>query len=131
MSGARNELAATAEEVEALPTGQWVVAADGRVACLFDTHMGFPQRMWGLKKDGGTKGYVTSYTHINGLPLPLHLADATPKSPCPHTRANECGQCIVCGVLGVGESSPAYFDADGMADFQAAAAHNARIEGTR
>ena len=62
----------TQDAVNALPAGTWVIAADGTQACLFDTHIGFPQRMWGLKPKGGP---VVSFLAITGLTLPLHLAD--------------------------------------------------------
>lgn len=99
----------TSEQIDALPAGQWVIDADGHNACLFDTHMGFPQRMWGFKTNYGTSGKIHSYSHLENLTLPAHLADIDGDFKCPHTDSNECGQCIICGAPGVAEARPAYF----------------------
>ena len=116
----------TMEAVRALPSGQWVQDADGKVACLMDTHVGFPQRMWGFKTDGGTKGRMVYHCALDRIALPLHLADVT-GGECSHPFHNECGQCEACGLPGVAEGAPRYFDPEGEAAFRAAAAHNARV----
>jgi hypothetical protein len=115
----------TKEQVDALPAGTWVIAADGTQACLFDTHIGFPQRMWGLKPKGGPVG---SFVAITGLTLPLHLADIDEPEgyTCPHPRPNECGQCQRCGKPGVGKRREWFFDEQGMETFRMAAEANAK-----
>lgn len=119
-----------AEEAKALPTGQWAVDADGKVICLMDTHMGFPQRMWGSKRDGGTKGRMVGYYSLDRAAYPIRLADVDTDA-CPHKTTNECGQCDICGLAEVGAFEPCYFEPEDEAVFRAAAAHNARIEATR
>jgi hypothetical protein len=88
--------------------------------------MGFPQRMWGMKPNGGTKGYVRSYSATDQLPFPLHLADIDGDFSCPHTQANECGQCTICGQPEVSEARRVEFVSFG--EFRAAAEQNSVIE---
>jgi hypothetical protein len=120
----------TPEQVDALPAGQWVIAADGTEACLFDTHMGFPQHMWGIRHDAGRP--VGSFTAMANLPLPLHLADVIENAGhlCQHRRANECGQCLRCGLPDVGERHELFLDAEGLRAFRIAAEHNAALSRT-
>jgi len=115
----------TVEQMADLTAGQWALTDDGKAYCLFDTHMGFPQRMWGSKAEGGTKGYVRSYTSLETVPLPLHLAEIDSDYECAHAQANECGQCTICGVPGVSEARPLVLV--NVGEFQAIAAHNSRI----
>lgn len=115
---------ATVEQMDALPAGQWALTDDGKAYCLFDTHMGFPQRMWGYKADGGTKGHVYGYTALDGAPLPLHLADVHADS-CLHRRTNECGQCLFCGKPEIVPGQPLYFhDGDLLREV---AEHNSKV----
>lgn len=117
------------EQMQDLPAGQWALTEDGKAYCLFDTHMGFPQRMWGSKAEGGTKGAVRSYTSLETVPLPLHLADIEGDFRCTHAQANECGQCTICGAPGVSEARRVEFVSFG--EFHAAAEHNSRIAEAR
>lgn len=88
------------DEVETLPVGQWVVAANDHKYCLVDTHVGWPQRMW--MSPGGM-----SHTGIEHLPYPLRLADLDePEDACPHEwGTQECGHCRRCGRV-VAEARP-------------------------
>ena len=115
----------TREQVDALSAGTWVTDANGRQACLFDTHIGFPQRMWGIKPKGGP---IASFVAITGLTLPLYLCDIDEPDgyTCPHSRPNECGQCQRCGKPEVGEHREMFFDQQGMDAFHVAAEANAR-----
>lgn len=116
----------TPADAEKLTPGQWVFDANDTALCLVDTHMGWPQRMFMTR--GGS-----SFTSIESVDYPLHLADIADETPCPHRWGfNECGHCKRCGVV-VGESRPLFFDPAGQALVQAAAEHNARLsaEGER
>lgn len=117
----------TTEQMTELPAGQWALTDDGKALCLFDTHMGFPQRMWGSKPDYGTKGAVYSYTSLEGAPLPLHLADVQ-ADDCLHRRTNECGQCLFCGTPGIVPGQPLIM-ADGGELLRAVAEHNSKLTG--
>lgn len=113
----------TVEEVSVLPFGQWVIAADNTVACLFDTHVGFPQRMWGvLTSSGGIRSFVA----LEQLKFPLALADAImkPGQTCKHRSANECGQCLRCGTPEVSTRHELHFSLEGMKLFRDVAATN-------
>jgi hypothetical protein len=114
------------EQMEELSAGQWALTDDGKAFCLYDTHMGFPQRMWGSKAEGGTKGAVRSYTSLETVPLPLHLAEIDSDFKCPHAQANECGQCAICGSPGVSEARP--IELVNFGEFQTIAEHNSRVE---
>ena len=119
----------TSDEVAALPVGQLAITADGDVICLFDTHIGFPQRMWGRKPNGGTRGRFSSFSHLGSIELPIDLADLDwgdgPR--CQHPATNECGQCLNCGEPNVGEHREMYLDPEGMAAFRWAAEANSRL----
>ena len=115
----------TQDQVDVLPSGTWATDANGRQACLFDTHIGFPQRMWGIKPKGGP---IASFVAITGLTLPLYLCviDEPEGYTCPHRRPNECGQCQRCGKPGVGERHEWFLDEQGLETFRMAAEANAR-----
>ena len=115
----------TVDQMADLPVGQWVLTDDSKAYCLFDTHMGFPQRMWGSKAEGGTKGAIRSYTSLETAPLPLHLAEIDSEFQCTHAQANECGQCTICGIPGASEARPV--ELVNLGEFHAIAAHNSRI----
>jgi len=112
------------EEASLLPAGQWARDASGMAICLMETHMGFPQRMWGSKIDGGTKGHIVRYCSLDRAAYPLHLGDADTDA-CSHAKSNECGQCTVCGLPGATDASPLHFDKQGEDAFRMAAEHNA------
>jgi len=116
----------TIDQMADLPAGQWALTDDGKALCLYDTHMGFPQRMWGSKLDYGTKGAVYSFTSLEGAPLPLHLADVQADG-CLHRRTNECGQCLFCGKPEIVPGQPLYLADDGDL-FRAVAEHNSKIK---
>lgn len=110
----------TVEQADALPAGQWVIAADGTEACLFDTHMGWPQRMWGCRANSGSQ--IRSFVALGGIAYPLGLADLVETGHvCEHRAANECGQCLRCGQPEVGEHREVRLDTEGLAAFRAAA----------
>ncbi len=115
----------TIEQMADLPVGQWACTDDGDAYCLFDTHMGFPQRMWGSKADGGTRGEVRSYVSLEVVPLPLNLADID-ASICEHWRTNECGQCTYCGSPESGQARPVAFEDTDL--FHAVARLNSKIK---
>lgn len=121
----------TAKEMASLEPGQWAVDADGDVVCLFETHMGAPQRMWGAKADGGTRGRATRFVSMDGASLPLHLADIVEGTVCGHREANECGQCLYCGAPEVGPRNELHFGEEGLRLIRMAADHNARVERER
>lgn len=110
----------TQEQVNALPVGTWIIDAEGTVACLFETHMGFPQKMWGIRLKGSP---ISSFSAVENAKLPLHLAeiDESEGFTCPHFHSNECGQCLRCGKPGVGERREMFFDKLGSDTFRIAA----------
>ena len=114
---------ATIEQVKDLPPGQWVLTEKGEAFCIFDTHMGFPQRMWGYKAERGTKGDVRNFMALDQVPLPLGLADVVP-TDCLHRRTNECGQCLFCGKPGITDGQPLYFSNFDGALIREVAEHN-------
>jgi hypothetical protein len=124
------EWVTTKEDEGALPAGTWVIADDGTEACLFDTHLGFPQRMWGVKLP--RQGRVLSYQALGSLPFPLYVSEVIEPEGfvCPHRHWNECGQCQRCGKPEVGESHEMFFDEQGMRAFRIAAEHNSRLKAT-
>lgn len=122
-----NKTIATVEQMKSLEAGQWVLLDDGKAACLFDTHMGFPQRMWGMKTNGGTRGSVRSFVALDGITLPLHLADIE-ASKCEHWTTNECGQCNFCGLPNAGEAYPVQFVDVATGLIRSVAKHNTRIK---
>ena len=93
---------------------------------MFETHIGLPQRMWGGRANAGS--LIRSFISLDGLPLPLHLADLVEHQGhvCQHRSTNECGQCLRCGMPEVGEHRELFFDAEGMRTFQIAAEANSR-----
>lgn len=117
----------TVDQMKDLPVGQWALTDDGKAFCLYDTHMGFPQRMWGNKPYDGTRGAVCGFTSLESVPLPLHLADID-AAKCLHRRTNECGQCLFCGVPGVVEGQPLHFSEGDGSLIRAVAEHNSRIQ---
>lgn len=85
----------TPEQTAELPAGTWVADNDGTYWCLFNTHIMWAQRMWKAEK-------TQSYTSLDSLPYPLQLAELGEERDgyvCPHTRIQECGQCVRCGVV--------------------------------
>lgn len=90
----------TPAEVDALPVGQWVLAANDRSYCLVDTYVAWPQRMW--MSPGGT-----GHTGIEHIPYPLRLADLDePDEACTHQwGTQEMGHCKRCGRV-VAEARP-------------------------
>lgn len=118
----------TVEQMTDLQAGQWACTDDGDAYCLFDTHMGFPQRMWGSKAGGGTRGEVRGYVSLETVPLPLNLADVE-ASTCTHHRTNECGQCLYCGKPESSDAQPVYFEDPDL--FQAVARHNSKIKAAK
>lgn len=125
MTPADNEVT-TQEQVIALTAGTWVIDADGNEACLFDTHTGFPQRMWALKEKGS--GPMSFFVALSELTLPLHLCyiDETEGYTCPHARWNECGQCLRCGKTDVGEKREWFFGGQSMDVFGMVAKANSK-----
>ena len=113
----------TTEQMNDLPAGQWVLTEGGQAFCVFDTHMGFPQRMWGYKASNGTRGLVYGFMALDQAPLPLGLADVT-ATDCQHRRTNECGQCLFCGKPGITAGQPLHFSDEDGALVRAVAEHN-------